>query len=129
MYDYHYGYSGRFCHCAEPQRHIESIVTTTSTSINPIMPKDYQEIERIVEELKDWGWNTPGGREAFRHEQIAAIRNALTTYGNAREQVTVEEIIKIAENINISTEIDFIKPEDQKGYRRAQTDMIKAIKK
>jgi hypothetical protein len=44
------------------------------------MQKDYQEIEKIIDSLSE-----------------NEVRKALITYGNAREQATVEEIIKIVE--------------------------------
>jgi hypothetical protein len=89
------------------------------------MPKDYQEVERIIDSLSYHRENTPGTYSNIRYYTENEVRKALATYGNTR----VEEIIKIVENINISTKIDFIKPEDQAGYRRAQTDLLKAIKK
>jgi hypothetical protein len=45
----------------------------------------------------------------------------------ATHTATIDECVRIAGNINLSTEIEFIKPEDQKGYYRAQTDIITAI--
>ena len=42
-------------------------------------------------------------------------------------QNTGEELMRGVEDINISTTIGFIKPEDQKGYRQAQTDIKKHI--
>ena len=40
---------------------------------------------------------------------------------------TGERLAQDVENINISTKIAFIKPEDQKGYRQAQTDIKQHI--
>jgi len=42
-------------------------------------------------------------------------------------QNTGEELLRGVEDINTSTTIGFIKPEDQKGYRQAQTDIKKHI--
>ena len=97
------------------------------------MPKDYQEIERIVEELKAWGWGTEGGKEAFTHAQMNQIRQALTTYGNAQ----VEEIIKIIESLKIEgvNRFDGDKTQDVRDYLNdwlmleIKRNLIKAIKK
>jgi hypothetical protein len=54
------------------------------------MPKDYQEVERIVEEIFDTeyiGGNQPNLNKDY-------IRQALTTYGNARELQGVEKVEK-----------------------------------
>jgi hypothetical protein len=61
------------------------------------MQKDYQEIERIIDSLSYHRENTPGTYSNIRYYTENEVRKALTTYGNAREQATVEEIIKIVE--------------------------------
>jgi len=53
------------------------------------MPKDYQEINEIVEEIFDTEYI--GGKQPNLNKDY--VHQALTTYGNAR----VEEIIKIAD--------------------------------
>jgi hypothetical protein len=56
------------------------------------MPKDYQEVERIVEELKD--------RLNLREEtvrgidEVALVHNVLITYGNSRALEAVEKVEK-----------------------------------
>ena len=48
-------------------------------------------INDLVEELKDWGWSTEGGKEAFRHAQIDMVRQSLTlAYQEGRCSVLAE---------------------------------------
>jgi hypothetical protein len=101
------------------------------------MPKDYQEINKIVEELN-------GKRIVQDNETInvykgeivlplSEFKKALTTYGNAR----VEEIIKIAEGMKLTKEdyqsSDFVNYPSfcghMNGHNQTLTDLIKAIKK
>jgi len=95
------------------------------------MPKDYQEEERIVEELchavTKYGYNDEFGYYQNWFDGVREIiKPFMTTYGNAR----VEEIIKIAEGL--SKDISDPYPFDN-GYTYTPfvplTDLIKAIKK
>jgi hypothetical protein len=60
------------------------------------MPKDYQEIEKIVEEvLEDINTNTylnPMSLNLAKGYEKVSWINALTTYGNARELQGVEKV-------------------------------------
>jgi hypothetical protein len=60
------------------------------------MPKDYQEIERIVEDFLD--------KFPVRNPEIEPtikdwLRTTLTTYGNARELQGVEKVIEMCEEL------------------------------
>lgn len=104
------------------------------------MPKDYQEVERIVEELetrmtalnnqyhvseRDW--------KIQLNTTISMLRQALTTYGNTR----VEEIIKIIETLEIKgcNQFSGDKREDVADYLNdwlmpeIKRNLIQAIKK
>jgi hypothetical protein len=98
------------------------------------MLKDYQEIERIVEEFESTWSDFIGDiefSEAFAHlaqdpevpfvlpEMAHWLRTTLTTYSNAR----VEEIIKIAEGMPVSYSDSGI------GVFIDKEDLIEAIKK
>ncbi len=95
------------------------------------MPKDYQEVERIVEEIIttiDDNLSLIVGEEnewyevaECKTEMRAKLKQALTTYGNARE----EEIIKIAEGMKPNSTFDPYVD----GYNDAKRDLIEAIKK
>ena len=108
------------------------------------MPKDYQEIEEAVEQyaqcIQDM-YFLAGAKvsvETWKNTKDF-IRNALTTYGNAR----VEEIIKIAEGMKkqlIDTIItlpadhedvpeELLKSATPHIYNQALQDLIEAIKK
>ena len=106
---------------------------------NTPMPKDYQEIERIVENFAAKFTY----REGSELHNIAVypyplptvqawLKDTLTTYGNA----TVDEIIKIAEGMK-KEEISMDSGDPNShyyagkndGHNQALTDFIKAIKK
>jgi hypothetical protein len=91
------------------------------------MPKDYQEIERIVEEFqnKDHIITSDGG--LYVAVDAHWLSTTLKEYGNAR----VEEIIKMAEELRLDAELhyDMRGMEQTKYYAQALTDLIKAIKK
>ena len=103
------------------------------------MPKDYQEVERIVEEFEATWSDFIGDiefSEAFAHlaqdpevplvlpEMAHWLRTTLTTYSNAQ----VEEIIKMAEgNKRNYPMVD--EPEWRRGCIEALDDLIQAIKK
>ena len=107
------------------------------------MTKDYQEINKIVEEFESTWSNYIGDiefGEAFAHlaqdpevplvlpEMAHWLRTTLTTYSNAR----VEEIIKIAEGMKEDGETPFGSQElheTEAAYNKALTDLIEAIKK
>ncbi len=89
------------------------------------MPKDYQEVERIVEEFDDmiagfWGEKS-SIYEALSGKYNDWLRTTLTTYGNTR----VEEIIQKIIDIEIT--------KDNEDYELAQLryreKVIQAIKK
>ena len=104
------------------------------------MLKDYQEVERIVEDLR-YEIRTQCSCRACENNNAnigkdCVIRQALATYGNAR----VEEVIKIAENMR--EEIPLVSPPDSEAYmyslaqfnrvagkNKTIVDLIKTIKK
>jgi hypothetical protein len=51
------------------------------------MPKDYQEIERIVEDFEYFDG------QCYPNRHSDWLRNTLTTYGNAREREGVEKVL------------------------------------
>jgi len=108
------------------------------------MPKDYQEIDRIIKNCTNDVLALIPHIDGFSHSSInhkadEIIRRALTTYGNAR----VEEIIKIAEGMKVdiptrqahNLQSGFSKATRRRSrwkaesYNQALTDLIQAIKK
>jgi hypothetical protein len=96
------------------------------------MPKDYQEVEKIVDEYKSlFHYTYDQVDENLTTTNEKYLRQALTTYGNARE----EEIIKIAEgkkkeiDLHPETNADYLEFKNDFGYNQALTDLIEAIKK
>ena len=97
------------------------------------MPKDYQEIERIVEEFKHNNllvWHSIAHSYQSRQQsQVDWLRTTLTTYGNAR----VEEIINIAEGMKVTESrldtSESVLGQKQCVWNQALTDLIEAIKK
>jgi hypothetical protein len=74
------------------------------------MPKDYQEIERIVKLLeeqyiekfkKDWGFPLTDEQAEEKNWWVGNIKTTLTTYGNARELEGVEKCIKLSDEIEL----------------------------
>jgi hypothetical protein len=58
------------------------------------MPKDYQEIERIVEQICDFDFESKLWSDKGFDEFKDILRNKLTTYGNARALETLEMVEK-----------------------------------
>jgi len=93
------------------------------------MPKDYQEVvsdetNRLYVKTK----KNPDGELITGSE----VDEWLTTYGNAREQAKVEEIIGIAETMKEDGETPFGSQElheTEVAYNKALQDLIEAIKK
>jgi len=79
------------------------------------MPKDYQEVEAFKAKLWELGLTA-------KDIDVDAF---LTTYGNSR----VEEIIKIAEGMKITSMSGIGLDIDEKAHNQALTDLIKSIKK
>jgi hypothetical protein len=90
------------------------------------MPKDYQEIERIVEEIKDYDENV--GWVCWPDD----VKKALTTYSNARALEAVEKVEKgvpekIPEFVAVSPE-DALNIEGYNKCRQATLDHIAKVK-
>jgi hypothetical protein len=71
------------------------------------MPKDNQEVERIVNEVQDiiYAFNLNVTNTEYNQliaELSPKLRNMLTTYGNARELAGVEDCIKLSDKIELS---------------------------
>jgi hypothetical protein len=109
------------------------------------MPKDYQEVEKIVEEFEDnFCFGFVKGRPIHLDDHVDAkeaidwLRAALTTYGNARELEGVEKVEKrlpTVEQVMIPSlmagrfefeRVYFLTGKDE--YRKATLDHITKIK-
>jgi uncharacterized sporulation protein YeaH/YhbH (DUF444 family) len=96
------------------------------------MSKDYQEVERIVEEFRMNMWNIwpfyDCDRKTYQmYEENAKdwLRTTLTTYGNAR----VEEIIKIIDTSRTLEEKYGVGVKEQTAREQVKADILIAIKK
>lgn len=47
-------------------------------------------VEEVMEQLKNWGWSTDGGKEAFTHEQFKQIQITISLNRQDIERVLVE---------------------------------------
>ena len=99
------------------------------------MPKDYQEIERIVELLKEqyiekfkknWGFPLTDEQAEEMDWWVGNIKTTLTTYGNARELEGVEKVEKIVHDELY--EIDFYTDGSNPGADEAWKRIIAKIK-
>lgn len=54
-----------------------------------------KDIEGIVNNLKDWGWSTEGGKEAFTHAQMNQIRTTLQSQADQYERERAEMVREI----------------------------------
>jgi hypothetical protein len=62
------------------------------------MLKDYQEVERIAQEITDVFFDAGARVSIIHYDTVVA---ALTTYGNARELQGVEKCIKLSDEIEL----------------------------
>lgn len=89
---------------------------------NTHMPKDYQEVERIVEEICYEGAKigSPVPLEVYQ-----AIKKALTTYGNARELEGVEKVKSKKKRILVVSDSGEVVPLDVILLRDLQSLEVK----